>query len=158
MYSTHEACGYKIDLPGTQIPHFRIYLLICILDTLTVQQKATYLSQPLTSGSRCHHLTAVQMSAYLRLWVDYGTQGVSGCWPTTLPWLRVTTVRHHKKTMALKLKMALTITAHIKCQLKEKACTFYLNLYNCCVWNEIIYYILILPSVLLAAVIAACIH
>lgn len=51
-------------------------------NTLT-EQRAAWHGQQFTSGPWCHHLTPVQMSAYLWLRVDYCSRpaGVSGCFP-----------------------------------------------------------------------------
>lgn len=81
----------------------------------TVQQKAFWRSQQLTSGPWCHHLTAVQMSAYLWLCVDYSALGVSGRCPAA---------QQHNKKVELKLKMALSKTPHTKHPLKASTSTF----------------------------------
>lgn len=77
------------------------------------------------------------------------TMGVSGHCPTSLPWFRVT-VQQHNNAMALKLKMALTKTPHT--HHSWKACPSHINLYNgCSLWNKVIYYILTVHFMLLAA-------
>lgn len=89
----------------------------------------------------CHHLTVVQISAYLWLCLDYGVQGVYGSSATTLPRFRVRVVlQQHSKTMTLKPKVALskplpsrsTCTTAIVCEIRSSAIYWYFPL---CCWQ-----------------------